>query len=255
MSKKEMIEFLTEYHKLEGSLHAENYYYSDKKKPYFESLFAKYQISQADFDSSLVWYTRRPKEFEKMYVKVIENLEMLEKDVQALKFHPLDSLALRNSEQTLWTADSISGLITDSLQRRLNITLKDNDLLYRDVYRLHFLQRAEKRDSIDTIRSVIKIYYRNQTADSLVYPIKLDGKTRRISLRIAAEQKSPIDSLSARLLYNALPKDSLHVWLDSIRLIRKYDFFEQDTLRKQVATSDTILHSDTISIKNVPIKK
>ena len=101
MNQDDMVKFLTDLHKLEGSLTVKSYTSPDSTKvnlTYYNALFKKYGISQADFDSSLVWYVHNPKKFTKIYGRVVENLTQFDKDVNNLNEKDKHQWTKMNSE-------------------------------------------------------------------------------------------------------------------------------------------------------------
>ncbi|MFT3753027.1 MAG: DUF4296 domain-containing protein [Paludibacter sp.] len=75
LSKNDMVNILADLHTLDGSMAAKGLHYNefDLKNEYYISVLDKYKITQAQFDSSLVWYSKNPKNFDKIYDKVIEH--------------------------------------------------------------------------------------------------------------------------------------------------------------------------------------
>ena len=99
MSQREMKEFLTDLHLLEGLISYDPTLMSDDRMQvyYYNALFSKYGITKADFDSSLVFYTKQPKRFERIYAGVVRNIEALEKDVADGKYEKIlpDSIRMK----------------------------------------------------------------------------------------------------------------------------------------------------------------
>lgn len=77
LSRRQMISVLTDLHKAEATISAAGYSYGHEEavgKCYYVVL-EKHGITQAQFDSSLVWYTKHPERFDKIYPKVVARLE------------------------------------------------------------------------------------------------------------------------------------------------------------------------------------
>ncbi|MCT4622380.1 MAG: DUF4296 domain-containing protein [Schleiferiaceae bacterium] len=51
-------------------------------REHYKAFFEKHNVTQAEFDSSFVYYSKNPKEFDEIYVKVIENLSVIESEVK-----------------------------------------------------------------------------------------------------------------------------------------------------------------------------
>ena len=63
MSKSEMVDFLTDLHKLDGALATNGIGSSQDRENiyYYNALLKKHEITKDNFDSSLVWYSKNPK--------------------------------------------------------------------------------------------------------------------------------------------------------------------------------------------------
>ena len=77
LSNREMREVLYDLHRADGAIQVAGYNYSHDQEVigYYKNVLDKHGITQAKFDSSLVWYTDNPQIFNKIYPKVIERLE------------------------------------------------------------------------------------------------------------------------------------------------------------------------------------
>lgn len=77
LSVREMREVLYDLHRADGAIQVAGYNYSHDKElaVCYQSVLDKHGLTQAQFDSSLVWYTDHPQIFNKIYPKVVERLE------------------------------------------------------------------------------------------------------------------------------------------------------------------------------------
>ena len=77
LSSREMRQVLVDLHKTDGMLQIRgmrNIEFDDRDM-YYAQVLAKHNVTQAQFDSSLVWYTAHPQFFNKIYPKVLKELE------------------------------------------------------------------------------------------------------------------------------------------------------------------------------------
>jgi len=83
LSSNAMKEVLEDLHKTEAMLQTAGLRPSDQeiKSIYFAQVLEQHGITQAEFDSSLVWYTAHPQLFDKIYPKVIADLQAEEKEL------------------------------------------------------------------------------------------------------------------------------------------------------------------------------
>lgn len=97
LSSREMRDVLYDLHRADGAIQVAGYNYSHDEElaAYYKSVLDKHGITQAQFDSSLVWYTDNPQRFNKIYPKVVARLEADLAAEQALRdaSHPTTALS------------------------------------------------------------------------------------------------------------------------------------------------------------------
>ena len=84
LTQDEMVAVLTDIHLIEGartglvimgdSVGGVNEHY--------KAFFEKHNVTQAQYDSSFVYYSKNPVVFDKIYERVIENLSLIEAEIQ-----------------------------------------------------------------------------------------------------------------------------------------------------------------------------
>ena len=77
LSNNKMREVLYDLHRADGAIQVAGYNYSHDQEVagYYKNILDKHGITQAQFDTSLVWFTDNPQIFNKIYPKVLERLE------------------------------------------------------------------------------------------------------------------------------------------------------------------------------------
>ena len=77
LSNNEMREVLYDLHRLDGALQVAGYSsgHTQEQAAYYKSVLDKHGVTQAQFDSSLVWFTDNPQIFNKIYPRVISRLQ------------------------------------------------------------------------------------------------------------------------------------------------------------------------------------
>ena len=236
LNQKDMTNILTDMHKLDGTLAERGIMFSNDstRMKYYNFVFEKYNITKADFDSSLVWYTKNPQEFNNVYNKVLINLTSLEKDVKSGKYHFIDSVELAKVKSGIWKKRTQYTLTKDSTRTRLDFEVVDPSLLYGDVYILRFLLRIAPEDSCTKQHITLRLNYQNGKVDSAFAVAHHDSLLRRYTIKLPATRKLKIKSISGELLGSKVYKGKLNATLDSISLVRKFNPVHQDSLRKLV---------------------
>jgi len=107
----EMRDVLVDLHKTDALIQISNMNlgYDEEKSIYYAQVLSKHGVTQAEFDSSLVWYTAHPQLFDKIYPRVIARLKAEESaflalhedelDLQPSREGPKDRLPERLSEE------------------------------------------------------------------------------------------------------------------------------------------------------------
>ncbi|MBQ9339870.1 MAG: DUF4296 domain-containing protein [Paludibacteraceae bacterium] len=77
-----MTDVLVDIHNAEGVLQVAGYNYGhdDEVKAYYSDILQQHGVTQAQFDSSIVWYTDHPQYFQRVYPKVIKQLQQRHDD-------------------------------------------------------------------------------------------------------------------------------------------------------------------------------
>jgi len=240
LNQSDMINILADLHKLDGSMTAKGLPYDqfDKKNEYYVSVLCKYGITQAKFDSSLVWYSNNPKKFDKIYDKVIDQLTNLQNDINKGKYHPVDSVELAKVKYNIWTKRTKYILTNDSARTHLDFEIPDQNFMLGDVYTLKFLQRIAPEDSSKNQLISFQINYVNGRVRGVIKKSYNDGVTRRFTLRISSIHPAKIKSISGELLGSSAYKGKLNATIDSISVIRVYNALKQDSLLKVLQAAD-----------------
>lgn len=253
LSPDKMEKLLVDIHILEGSLNSMGYAKLDdeERKAYFESIFQDYGISVSDFDSCLVWYSKNPKKFERLYIKVNNQLSKIEKDVEANLYHLHDTI----QERDIWYKTKRHIFGPDSTRTQLNETLNIASLLPNDRYELSFLHRIAPSDSSINHHAVMYINYKNGEIDSIYTKTENDSTLRRITMRLKARKMESIQSLQVKFLGVDSTKGEMNAIIDSIKLLRIFNPQREDSIRAYLEKMDTTKTEKKDSLKSKPKKE
>ena len=240
ISQSEMESVLTDLHKLDGAMAAKGIAYAqwDQKNEYYVSVLKKHGINQAIFDSSVVYYNRDPKKFERIYDNVIKNLTDLQTDVNKGKYHDIDSSEIHKIKYNIWNGRTKYVLTKDSARSRVKFEINDQGFMLDDMYTLRFLQRISPKDSSTNKLIRFQINYEDGYTHGIIKKVKADHVTRRYTLRIWSTHPYKVKSISGELLGSTVYKGKQDAMIDSITLMRMYDSRKQDSLRKVLELSD-----------------
>ena len=101
LSSREMRSLLVDLHKTDGMLQVNGWQISNDevRDIYYAQVLEKHGTTQAQFDSSLVWYTAHPQFFNKIYPKVLKELEAEETAFNELYAEELSAVARQPAEE------------------------------------------------------------------------------------------------------------------------------------------------------------
>lgn len=249
MNQTEMKKFLVDLHILEATLDERPPVDERERAYYYNALFQKHGITKAIFDSSLVYYTKNPKLFERVYTRVVKDMDEFKTDVHKGKYFPElpDSIRFKPAESEIWYLPTALQLSKDSARTKLAFTIRDFNLMTKDIYQLHFLLRIAPGDSSKNAYAALRIHYADGKVDSLITnKIYSDSVLRRYTFRFNAVRNVSIDSLSGIFYGSSRYAGKFKAKVDSISLKRLYVPALQDSLR---------VHLDTVKVKAPQVNK
>ena len=117
LSSRQMRRVMIDLHKTDAVLQVKGlqHGHDEAEDAYYAQVLAMHGITQEQFDSSLVWYTNHPQIFDKIYPKVLSQLEAERDAYVALHTEDLNAVHL--------PSDTPAPLTTEQLQRAVDSTL------------------------------------------------------------------------------------------------------------------------------------
>ena len=253
LSKRKMEKLLVDMHLLDAAVQTSGSVGGgeEQNKRYYDALFDKYGITKVDFDSCLAWYTKHPKKFERVYLNVQEDLKKIEADVKEYKYHPYDTIR----KQDIWYANRKYLLTKDTARTKINFAVENTELMPLDRYELTFLHRIAPVDSSKNPHAVMYVNYMDGSADSIYTKTRNDSVLRRYTLKFKARKITRVKSITGQLLGYDAQKGKVNAYVDSIKLIRKYNPQIQDKLRDELNKQDSIAKLPVKEEKKLDKKK
>ena len=136
----------------------------------------------------------------------------------------------------------------------MKFDVKSNGFMAGEYYLLSLLHRISRTDTTYNPHIVMYVNYWDGTIDSIYTKTHYDILTRRYQLIFKARFDRKIKSVSGMLLGYDSVKGKMNVYLDSIRLIRRYNPVKQDSIRDMVDWLDTtVIPVDTVPA-SIPAK-
>ena len=226
----------------------ENY----KKEAYFDYVFKKHNVTEAEFDSSMVWYTRHAEELATIYKNLKERLEREEKQMkeQVAKRDNQIDVSMSGDTVDVWQDRTLYWLSASSLTNKVVFDLKtDTTFKPQDAMELqadfHFI--PSKTTSGKAVMA-LNFYFDNDSVQGLTRIVTRPGKQR---LYLRPDSAFTIQSISGFIYYSNNEHPDASLLVDDIRLTRYHNHEmpqepvdtlkqEQDTLQASRAGVRTI---------------
>ena len=219
----EMQNLLYDYH-IAGSLSADVPYSDEyKKESYFKYVFKKHNVTEALFDSSMVWYSRHANVLSEIYKDLNTRLEKEEEKMRNLirMREGQISVSFSGDSVDIWQDRKMFWLTSSKLLNKLTFSLKaDTSFKYKDELELsaHFLFLPDKMKS--EVNMGLSIVYENDGVQGVTTIVNESGV---YSLRVKADSTFRFRNINGYIYYTAHNKKESSVVLDNICLMRYHD--------------------------------
>lgn len=249
LSDAEMENVLYDFHIAKAMGEEVPYNESYKRVLYIESVYKKHGITQADFDTSMVWYARNPEALTKVYEKVNQRLKADRDGINHL-------IALRDNKPkesqpgdsiNVWAWRHIYELSGMPFDNKITFALpsdsnfKDRDTLKWTV-RFHF--NGKKPDSTLVPLMTMQILYEKDTVSRML-KIKKSGTE---TLILAADTLGKLKEVRG-FIYYPMQKTVQSLLADRISLMRYHATDTLHTAQKDSVKVDAA--KDTLT-KKIP---
>lgn len=216
-----MENLLYDYHLASTMVNDLPYTESYKKNAYLDYVFQKHHVTKAEFDSSMVWYTRNSKELATIYQNLQQRYEALEKQMKVQTTQRGGQVAVSISGDTvnIWQDRSLYWLSTSPLTNKIAFDLKaDTTFKEKDALELaadfHFMPVSQ---SGGKVTMALNYYFDNDSVQGLTRTITASGRQH---LYIQPDSAYKIKSISGFIYYTNSKNAKGSVLLNGISLMR-----------------------------------
>ena len=242
LSEREMEDVLYDYH-IAKSI-ADNASYEDRYKQalYLTYVFQKHETTEADFDSSLVWYSRHAEDLSKIYQKVTDRLQSQQDELNhqiALRSKSTNSSKVGNAVDVWVEAKTLRLTNSFASNKFLFTILPDSNYKERDamLWKMRLLFVATHKVSQEAIVSMT-IRYNN---DSVVTSVKNIKQSDYCSIRLSSDSAYHIRDIKGFIYYPRTDAKST-LLVDNITLTR----YHSPKVSKKVFSKKEGLKGDSI---------
>ncbi len=249
LDKDDMTSLLIDIHKGEAymEINSNKYYTDSLRKTVKQSVFLKHGITQAQFDTSLVWYGHHIEKYIEIYNSVIKELEKEDKNLIAQARREGNSLMAAGDSVDMWNKEQLRLFAPNMGEGQISFDYKaSNDFKNGDRYQWSFrIQNSNK-----PIQAYIGVDYKDGSIAYNYSIIDNDGWNNLILQTDSTKNTRRVYG------YINIPKVSNreNIFVDSISLVRTrlnkvgynlshkqrlYEYKQMDKTSKDTVTINT----------------
>lgn len=235
-----MEELLYDYHLALTMGNDLNYSERYKRESYKNYVFKKHGVTEAEFDSSMVWYTRNTKELTDIYKNLQKRYEMAEEQMKSElnKRSGQISVSLSGDSVDVWSDRNLYWLTTSPLTNRLMFDLKaDTTFHNKDILVLEadYSFLAYEKNTAKAVVSM-KITFDNDSTLAMSKVIEKSGKEQLV---LQPDSAYKYKSVSGFVYYSNPDSTDATVLINNIKLLRyREGSFSSNAAGKPVEVSD-----------------
>ena len=251
-----MQDLLYDYHLASTMSSSLPYTESYQKDAYFDYVFQKHHVTEAEFDSSMVWYTRHAEELATIYRSLQERLEREEKQMkeQVAKRDNQIDVSMSGDTVDVWQDRTLYWLSTSSLTNKVVFDLKtDTTFKPQDAMELqadfHFI--PSKATSGKAVMA-LNFYFDNDSVQGLTRIVTRPGKQ---CLYLRPDSAFTIQSVSGFIYYSNNEHPDASLLVDDIRLTRYHNHEMPQELVDTLKQERDTLQASRAGVRTIENKK
>lgn len=234
ISQGKMERILYDYHIAQGMAEAQGGDVQENRYLYVQKVFEKYHVTEAQFDTSMVWYSGHASHLEEMYAHIEARLERESFDA-GLNIPEEDKFARFTAEgdtANIWQGRDMIFLQGNREQNLYTLVMPADTSFHKgDYFMLRFSNRFVVQDNQREAYVLMQIRYDN---DSVVSGTIMMNGDYDITLNIPQEKVLPdreIRSLSCTFYYsfNEDAEDAFRLWMVSKPVLLRYHAAQKQT--------------------------
>lgn len=217
----EMEDLLYDYHLALTMGNDLNYNDRYKRESYRNYVFNKHGVTEAEFDSSMVWYTRNGKMLTDIYKNLQKRYEMAEEQMRSElnKRSGQISVSLSGDSVDVWSDRNLYWLTSSPLTNRLMFDLKadttfhENDIL---VFEADYSFLSKEKSSANVVVAM-NITFKNDSTQGISRVIDNSGKW---DLTLKPDSAFEYKSINGFVYFSNPDSTETSVLINKIRLMR-----------------------------------
>lgn len=245
VSEGKMEDVLYDYHLAQGlimNLPIDSTY---KAQAIYDAVFENNGITEAEFDSSMIYYQRRIDDLKKIYTRVMDRMTEEEKALQ-YKIGDSEMVVFTEGGDTadIWMGQQLYALRYSDMLNKAQFQLKCDTTFHRyDKFLLKattMFVRENKEDHNYYLDLCLSISYKNGRTVSTLQHVSNDGQ---VQLNLSAVDDEDLKSVSGFFYYEGKPGGRNLGFIRDITLLRMHDREKE----REMAAQDSV-KVDTVAV-------
>lgn len=223
----QMENILYDYHVAQAYLDNEPTLHTDYNRRYYKlAILKKHGVTEAEFDSSMVYYMRHTEQLRQVYEHIADRLskEALAMGASVSDVNKYDKLTENGDTANIWTGAQAIVLTTD---RPFNLSTfsmpADSTFLPGDKFIFEFDSKFHFQDGMRDAEAVLTLHFAN---DSIAAHHTKINSSNHFSIQMADNKRIGLKKLKGYFILNSENKQSssaLHLLvMENIRLVRMH---------------------------------
>lgn len=256
LDEDEMTDVLVDFHLAQGMAEAKGENIDVTRFKYIQAVFQKHRITEAEFDSSMVYWTGRSEDFTFIYNNVVTRVRA-QAERMGLEATVQDKFASLTSEgdtANIWLGKDFSCIVPNqvgcvySFQMKADSTFRPGDsFLWR--FSTQFVARSMNNEAI----AILNFYYDTDTVATVNAPLRNNPKNE-----LRYDPVKETDTLNLRSIMGFIylpmsrtdpPKPLLVSEMKLIRMHKHVDEQGEGSIGQEVADS---LGTDSLDLDSLP---
>lgn len=209
LSKDDMEDVLYDYHIAQSIASSEGKY--DETNEYVQAVFKKYGITAADFDSSMVWYTRHTSELNSIYSNLAERMKN-ESGVSG------EDSQMMGDTTNLWTGRHFHLLSAQASSKVFSFHIKgDTSFHQHDRITLSFYSRFLSNEMPHNVQCAVVVKYKNDCSQSAFQQISMSCLN---NVSVSIDSALVVKSITGFVYLNGELSRQNMLMIDGLHVIR-----------------------------------
>lgn len=247
MPEAQMENILYDYHRATAMADKGGGDASQRRYVLVQKVFEKYGVSEADFDSSMVYYSGNALILKNMYERIDARLKRESVEVGAgLQTDAYANLSSEGDTARIWGQKNL-WLRNDAGENVLSVTLSpDSTFLLGDTYMMRFRSKFVSKERRKEAYALFTARFDNDSVVSEVSRVSGDLETELSIPECEFTRKHHLKQLTATFYLNYASPDPLMLWMVSNPQIIR--FRHPQPMADSVATDSTLLPADSLTL-------